>query len=238
MITIQTADAIVSAGAFLMAYVFSVTIVGALYARILARLGDTTAQSLGFTAFNPLLHVDPFGLLFLYFMGLGWGRQVPYNPTAISPQWHTVKVILAFLAESMINITLSIIGIVGLVMTFGKEIFRVLVPMIADGNVLSYRNLTSAYPTLSSFDIVLMFIVISGIYITTMLATLSLLINSFRYMVMTIMRYYGGRWRYGDFVLLLVPLALVVIFAYPLRMLIIRFICIVGFILGCHCFPF
>ena len=44
------------------------------------RLGDPTARAQGRLTLNPLVHVDPMGLLFILFWGFGWGRPVPYDP--------------------------------------------------------------------------------------------------------------------------------------------------------------
>ena len=42
-------------------------------------LGDTTARDLGRLTVNPLAHLDPFGTLFLFLFGIGWGKPVPFN---------------------------------------------------------------------------------------------------------------------------------------------------------------
>ncbi len=44
------------------------------------KLGDPTARMLGRLTFNPLKHLDPFGLLMLFLIGFGWARPVPVNP--------------------------------------------------------------------------------------------------------------------------------------------------------------
>jgi len=42
-------------------------------------LGDPTARDLGRLTINPLAHLDPFGTLFLFLFGIGWGKPVPFN---------------------------------------------------------------------------------------------------------------------------------------------------------------
>ena len=49
------------------------------------RLGDPTAANEGRMTINPLVHIDPVGLVFLIFMalsgfGIGWAKPVPVNP--------------------------------------------------------------------------------------------------------------------------------------------------------------
>ena len=42
--------------------------------------GDNTAQSMGRLTLNPFAHMDLMGMLFLVFVGFGWGKPVPFNP--------------------------------------------------------------------------------------------------------------------------------------------------------------
>ncbi len=44
------------------------------------RLGDSTARDMGRLTFNPIAHIDLFGLLALFFIGFGWAKPVPVNP--------------------------------------------------------------------------------------------------------------------------------------------------------------
>lgn len=43
-------------------------------------LGDPTARLQGRLSFNPLVHFDTMGLLFLLFFGFGWGKPVSFDP--------------------------------------------------------------------------------------------------------------------------------------------------------------
>ena len=43
-------------------------------------LGDETAKDAGRLTLNPLAHIDWLGLLTLIFIGIGWGKPVPFNP--------------------------------------------------------------------------------------------------------------------------------------------------------------
>lgn len=50
------------------------------HAKIADHLGDPTARLAGRLTLNPLVHLDLFGLLFLFFFGFGWGKPVPFDP--------------------------------------------------------------------------------------------------------------------------------------------------------------
>lgn len=44
-------------------------------------LGDRTAKNAGRLTLNPISHIDPIGLLCMIFVGFGWAKPVPVNPT-------------------------------------------------------------------------------------------------------------------------------------------------------------
>jgi Zn-dependent protease len=50
------------------------------HAAVADRLGDPTARANGRLSLNPLVHIDPVGLLFILLFGFGWGKPVPYDP--------------------------------------------------------------------------------------------------------------------------------------------------------------
>lgn len=43
------------------------------------KCGDPTARNLGRMTLNPLAHIDPYGLLLIFFVGFGWAKPVPVN---------------------------------------------------------------------------------------------------------------------------------------------------------------
>ena len=43
------------------------------------RLGDHTARSSGRLSWNPLRHIDPFGLVMMVTAGVGWAKPVPVD---------------------------------------------------------------------------------------------------------------------------------------------------------------
>lgn len=45
------------------------------------RLGDPTAERAGRLTLNPLAHLDPIGALMFLFVGFGWAKPVPVDPS-------------------------------------------------------------------------------------------------------------------------------------------------------------
>ena len=75
-------------------------------------LGDLTAKRLGRLTLNPVVHIDPWGLLMLLFVGFGWGKPVPYNPYNLKwPRWGPVVVACAGPFSNLVLTGLSIVSI-------------------------------------------------------------------------------------------------------------------------------
>jgi len=62
------------------AFLLAITVHEYSHGYVAYRLGDSTAKDAGRLTFNPLAHLDLFGLLALVFIGFGWAKPVPVNP--------------------------------------------------------------------------------------------------------------------------------------------------------------
>lgn len=58
---------------------FSLTVHEYSHGKVAYILGDDTAKMMGRLTFNPLKHLDIFGVICFYFMGFGWAKPVPVN---------------------------------------------------------------------------------------------------------------------------------------------------------------
>ncbi len=116
------------------------------------RLGDPTARALGRVSLNPLVHIDPIGLLFILFWGFGWGKPVPYDPFNLrNPARDSAVIAFAGpLSSFLLALTASFLltllgqgGLVGNVLTF----------MVLLNVTLGIFNLFPVYP-LDGFQVV------------------------------------------------------------------------------------
>jgi len=65
---------------FIVSLIMSIAVHEFAHAFMATKLGDPTAKSLGRLTLNPIAHLDTFGTLALLFIGIGWGKPVPFNP--------------------------------------------------------------------------------------------------------------------------------------------------------------
>ncbi len=74
------------------------------------KLGDYTPRSQGRLTLNPVAHIDPIGLVLLFFVHIGWGRPVEINPNNFtSNKSRSTCEMLVSLAGPAMNFILAII---------------------------------------------------------------------------------------------------------------------------------
>lgn len=84
------------------------------------RYGDTTARDMGRLTLNPIMHLDPIGLMVFVFtsiagVGFGWAKPVPVNPARFSDRRQgTIVVSLAGVTANLGLILFTILLIKGL----------------------------------------------------------------------------------------------------------------------------
>lgn len=76
------------------------------------RLGDHTARRSGRLSWNPLRHIDPWGLVMLVVAGVGWAKPVPVNPNNFRHPKRGMAV--TALAGPVSNFVLAYVALVGL----------------------------------------------------------------------------------------------------------------------------
>lgn len=65
---------------YIVALLIAITIHEFSHAFVADYLGDPTPRLQGRLSFNPRVHIDTFGLIFLLFFGFGWGKPVVFDP--------------------------------------------------------------------------------------------------------------------------------------------------------------
>lgn len=93
--------------ALLGAFFMAITIHEFSHALVSYLLGDETAKNAGRLTLNPVSHLDPFGLLFLFVFGIGWAKPVPMNMYNFAyPRFYAV---LSALAGPLSNFILALV---------------------------------------------------------------------------------------------------------------------------------
>ncbi|MBI6546190.1 MAG: site-2 protease family protein, partial [Cyanobacteria bacterium NC_groundwater_1444_Ag_S-0.65um_54_12] len=72
----------------------SITLHEFAHAATASYLGDPTPREAGRVSINPLVHLDPLGMLMIIFGPIGWARPVPVNPNYLG-RWGNLLVAAA-----------------------------------------------------------------------------------------------------------------------------------------------
>lgn len=132
---------------YLLALVVAITIHEFAHARAAEYLGDPTPKLQGRVSLNPMRHLDPFGMIFLFFAGFGWGKPVQFDPFNLkNPRWDAA---IISVAGPLSNIILAMIlaVVVRIIET------PLLYPFIMLNVTLAVFNLLPVHP-LDGFKIV------------------------------------------------------------------------------------
>ncbi len=228
MITVKSAELIISIITFFIAYATAVTIAGSFRAWVAEKMGDDTGQMLGLTSLNPLIHIDFIGIIFLFLFSFGWGKHVPINPFNITEPHRKWKMGIAYLSDTFAYFISALIGIVFIVGTYGLEMLLVARTMLVCRS-MTHLYLVESCPTLSSFAITISFIVIAFVYLNVLLCVLSLILNGFSLLMYFIIERSARYDTYNYYLIFLVPIILIVLFSEPMRLIAIQLISYAGY---------
>ncbi len=229
MITVRSAELLISVLTFLIAYMASITLAGAFRAWISKKMGDDTAEYAGLLSLNPLAHVDAIGIVFLLLFYFGWGRYVPINPFNIQGPRRNLKLACAYLSDSFAYFSAALLGIILLIIAVGPRMLMVAQHMLVCVQNMSHLYLLGTCPTLSSLTITLSFIVIAFVYLNVILCVLNFILNIFSLGMYLLMERSSRYANYNYYVIVLIPIILIFLFSESLRLLAIQVISVVGY---------
>lgn len=143
---------------YLFALLIAITVHEYSHAKVADALGDPTPGLQGRISFNPIVHIDPVGILFLLFFGFGWGKPVEFDPFNLkNPRKDAGLISIAGPCSNLI-VALILSIVVRLLISFEQESFAtiglfILTPVIFLNVILGVFNLLPIHP-LDGFKIV------------------------------------------------------------------------------------
>ncbi len=231
MITLHTAEMFIGIITFFIAYLVVITISNVFRAWVAYEVGDDTGVRLGYLTLNPMHHIDPIGLFFLFMFYFGWGRMVPINPLLISEPYRTLKLIVAYLSDSFMNLLLSLCGIILLLGIFDANIIGAMRYMVLTYNV-SHLVIANMYPQVSSFAISLGFIIFAFVYLNVVLGVLHFIINFSNCLLFVLADRSYKVAQYAQYITIGLPIILILFFSPLLRLLSVHLISYLGLIIA------
>jgi len=131
-------ETVISLTLLFFAYVFSITSTGVLQAYVARLMGDSTADDVGLSEFNPFLHINPLSLIFFLLINFMAGQSIPIDVRNIKRSWYPLRLFWAFGSRSIFYLLFSVISwvaslaICGPITHMGEVIFPVSTQMLAE----------------------------------------------------------------------------------------------------------
>ncbi len=143
---------------YLIALLIAITVHEFSHAKVADYLGDPTPRLQGRLTLNPLVHLDPVGIILLFLVGFGWGKPVMFDPFNLkNPRKDAALISIAGPGSNFV-LALILSLLLRLFILFGQSIlvtigYSVLVPIIFLNIVLGVFNFIPIHP-LDGFKIV------------------------------------------------------------------------------------
>jgi len=129
MIGLKNYESIIGFMILMVVYLISIAPAGCFRAWVAKKMGDDTAEELGFLTLNPFVHMDFFGVMVLFlfsdtiripfngrsepmYTGFGWGKHVLVNPLNIHGRYRWPKLAAALFADSFVHFCLPVLALI------------------------------------------------------------------------------------------------------------------------------
>jgi hypothetical protein len=178
----------------ILSYMILVSMVGYVRALIAKWMGDDTAEHQGYLTLNPAVHVDIVGFILLVVLGIGWGRQIPVNPSNIQGRCRWLKISIAMLSGVIAYLLFAVLGLVFVAYSMG--------PTHAFGALTS--NILANAPVIS--------ILHRFIAMCIFLAAMELVINIVLLGMLFIVEHNEDAWQYASYAALIIPIIIFLLY--------------------------
>jgi hypothetical protein len=231
MITLYTTEMLISIITFFISYLVVITVSNVFRTRVAYEMGDDTGVRLGYLTWNPMYHIDPVGLFFLFTFYFGWGRMVPINPLLITEPRRVLKLAIVYLSDSLMHLIASIVGIIVLLAIFDVNIIGVMRYMVWTYEV-SHLPIANMYPNVSSFAISVGFIAFTFVYLNVVLGVLNFIINFSNFLLFVLADRSNRIAQYANYITIGLPIFLILFFSPALRLFSVHVISYIGLIIA------
>jgi len=235
MISVKSAEFMITLITFLLVYVVTVTIVGFFVAWVCHKMGDDTAADQGLLSLNPAVHIDPIGLLGLMsilFLGFGWGNHLPVTPSNVHSSRYVkrwIKLFAVYMSDAFANCILSIIGMAALIIMFGPRVINFAAQMMFRGEI-SHMRFAVMFPEFSSLMVTCGLILTIFVYVNAFLAVFNIVFRSLELIMVYLTERSADYAKYYNFFTIFLYAMIVSIFLIPqLRLFLILTILHAGY---------
>jgi hypothetical protein len=185
----------------ILSYMILVSMVGYVRALIAKLMGDDTAEQQGFLTLNPAVHADVFGFILLVLLGIGWGRQIPVNPTNIQGRFRWLKITIAMLSGVIAYLLFAVIG------------------LVIVGYIMGPTNAFGTFSQTSLANAPIISILHQFIAMCIFLAAMELVINIVLLGMLFLVERNENAWQYSAYIVLIIPILIFLMYGPQIQIL-------------------
>lgn len=171
MVSLKFIQLIIASLTNLLAYIMIVSPVGWFRAWVAEKMGDSTAEDMGFLTLNPAMHIDTVGviLLLLPMFGVGWGKHVPINPNNIHGNHRGIKIGFAYFSDTIAHIVVASLALLCFILIFGTQSLSIYASAVSSLSI-SVGRILWAFISLNVFLAVIAIVINTMMIITWYIA--------------------------------------------------------------------
>lgn len=231
MLDIKSTAFLINSITFLLAYFFVVTTTGAFRAWVAEKMGDDTAEQLGFLTLNPIIHASPIGLVLLILTSFGWGKHVPINPFNFYGKNRYLRMAIAYYSNVFLHMVLAIIGLCILLWWFGPMVINFVYSAIGR-DIFSHASMGQFFTGYSTISLVIGFIIVAMVALHIGLAVLDFLLDTCMLGLAIFAEDQMSYMQYSLHFTLFAPLILIWFFYRPMLIVVIKITTYTGVLLA------
>ncbi len=234
MISFKSAEFLMRIIVVLLVYFVTAPLTGYFRAWVSEKMGDSTPSQLGFLSLNPMTHISMWWVIFIiwiqtsfmHFTPIALGKYIPINPHHIHGKWRGLKLAVAYLSDSLMNIILGIVAFFILIATFKTD------ALLFIEQAISLRSLTALQPQLTSLQVIMVWVMATFALFNCLVAAFSVISNLFNFVMFYYFEDLMHSSEYAEMILIFGPLLLLYLMVFWVWSYVTAFVISIAYLLG------
>lgn len=207
MLSLASAESILTIVLLIAAYYFSVIINDIIQALVNNRMGDDTAVNRGYTSLNPVHHFDIISFIALLIFRVGWSRMVPVTFYKVRKDNFIARLLLIFAMEPIVSLAICLVSLIILKHLISVDLIENLLDLLFMRSGFTFSVISSMGHISSAKLLVAMFLT-ALVFLNLVITAMAIIFNGFRFFIIALRKYLQPFMSYIDLILLLGPIAL------------------------------
>jgi len=225
--SLQTIQFLIGAISLMIAYIISTMLIGRAEAEVATYAGDDTPAEAGFRSWDPFVFTDIPGFLCVLILGMGWGKQIPFNPHHVTGNHKLRTVFLVYMSQPLFSILLAFIAMLACTFLLGPESLKFTFSGLSESiHGLPFQQLSQAYPDASPRLLVCATMLLCIITFTMFNSVWTMINNGFHYLLFIGHEHGHDYMKHSEALAFFGPLVVLILFNGLLRFVMLKYLAI------------